>query len=575
MADSKDEGFERFEQFLTEWSRRDFLRRMGMTTAFTAFMAGGMEWLEACGGGSGNTGTVSQGKPGGHIVEGQISDISNVNPVFLNDTVSQIISGRAYEGLIDFDGKATRIPALATELPTVDSDNMTYHAKMRKDAKWSDGQPITADDVVFTFDLMTKDQYKDVKSRYRSQLADKLDSVTATDPYTLVFKTKGVQADFYDAFIGIGVLPKHVWSKLDPATINSTPLNQVPEVVSGAFVPVKWDKGSQYVMKRNDTFYRGKAYLDQFILKVVSDAVAVANQLKTGEIDVGLFDASQWDAMASAQSVDRLAYARPSFDYLIPNEDPAKTPKAQIFSDPEVRKALLMAINRKQAADKVYFGQADPADAPLSSTKWAHVTTKAQYPFDAAKAASMLDAAGWKKGADGIRAKNGVPMAWELRTNVGNKIRESFIQVIADAWNQLGCKVTTNPIQFPQLVTQLSQSRDFEMILLGISEGLDPDMTQLYASTSIGGGALNGAGYKNPKLDDLLKQGLQYVDRAKRKEIYAQAQELLMTDLPYLWLTWPHATWGISKRVKNFGVAAWNTYGSRPWFKDVYVTDGK
>jgi len=346
-------------------------------------------------------------------------------------------------------------------------------------------------------------------------------------------------------------------------------------VVSGAMVPVKWDKGSQYQMKRNDLFWRGKTNLDSYFLKVVPDAVQVANQLKTGEIDVGIPDLSQWDSLANVQNITRLSYVGPSFDYYIQNLDPAKTPKAAIFGDSQVRKALTTALDRKKVAEKVYFGLAAPADSSVSAAQWVHTTPKTQYPYDVAKAEKMLDAAGWAKGADGVRAKNGVRMEWELRTNAGNKVRETLITVLADQWKQIGANVTTKTIQFPQLVTQLSQTREFEMILLGISEGLDPDTTQLWSSKSIGGGALNGAAYKNPKVDDLLEQAVQTLDTQKRKGLYQQIQEILMEDLPAPLITYPKTIWGISKRVQGWNQGPWNTYAPRPWFKDVFVTDGK
>ena len=570
-----DPGSEQFDLFLQDWSRRDILRGMGGALAFTAFLAGGMEFLAACGGGS-TTANTQKVVKGGHLVEGIITDISNVNPIFINDTGSQIVGFRVYEGLLNQDVAGNLLPNVAVEVPKVDADQVTYKFKLRQDVKWSDGQPLTADDVVFTYQLMYDPKYKDVKSRYRSQLEQYLASVTAPDKYTVVFKTSTPYAPLLDTFANLPlILPKHVWEKLQPAEINSSDMNQVPTVGSGAFLPVKWDKGAQYQMKRNDTYFRGKANLDSFIYKVVPDAVAVANQLKTGEIDVGIVDKSQWDSLATAANIDRVVYAAPSFDYYIHNLDPAKTPKAAIFGDLQVRKALLTALDRKTIADKVYFGQADPADSSVSKAQWVHTTTKTQYAFDLAKANQMLDAAGWVKGADGIRAKGGVRMEWELRTNSGNKVRETLITVLADQWKQIGANVATKPIQFPQLVTQLSQSREFEMILLGISEGLDPDTTQLWHTKSIGGGALNGMAYKNPKVDDLLDQAVKTLDREKRKGLYQQVQEILMEDLPAPLVTFPKSNWGVSKRVKNFGIGPWNTYGPRPWFKDVYVSDGK
>jgi peptide/nickel transport system substrate-binding protein len=571
---SNSDAERQFDRFLAEWSRRDFLRGMGGALAFSAFLAGGVEFLEACGGNSTQTNTQNAVK-GGHLVEGVITDIANVNPIFINDTASAMIGTLAYSGLITVDAHGNLLPKMATAVPNVESDQVTYKATLRDGIKWSDGQPVTADDVVYTFQLMFDPQYKAVTSRYRSQLEAHLDSVTAPDSKTVIFKTKGPYAPFPISFLPIGILPKHVWSTLQPGAINSSPMNQVPTVVNGPMIPVKWDKGSQYEMKRNDQYFGGKTNLDSYFFKVVADAVQVANQLKTGEIDVGQPDRSQWDSLANVQNIDRVKYVAPSFDYYIHNLDPAKTPKAAIFNDVQVRRALLTALDRATIAQKVYFGLAAPADSSVSAAQWVHSTPKTQYPFDLAKANQMLDAAGWVKGSDGIRAKNGVRMEWELRTNTGNTVRQTLITVLADQWKQVGANVTTNPVQFPQLVTQLSQTREFEMILLGISEGLDPDTTQLWSSKSIGGGALNGMAYKNPKVDDLLDQAVVTLDRNKRKGLYQQIQEILMEDLPAPLLTYPESIWGVSKRVKNFNVGPWNTSSPRPWFNTVYVTDGK
>lgn len=570
-----------FERFLDAWSRRDFLRGMGGSLAFTTFLAGGMELLAACGGGNSGTQTNTQNaKRGGHIVEGNPTDIANLNPLYVNDVYSQTIAYRLYDALLSIDNQANLVPNLATDVPKVSSDGLSYTFKLHKGVQWSDGQPLTADDVAFTYQLMYAPEWKGAKARYRPQAEQYIQSVTAADPQTVVIKTTKVFAPFLITFCtGTsstgGILPKHVWQKLKPEEMASSEMNNLPTVVSGAMVPVKWDKGSQYVIKRNDNWFRGKTYIDQHVFKVTPSFVANANLLKTGEIDIGIVDNSVWDDLGNSQSVNRVGFTRPSYDYYLHNLDASRTPKAAIFGDSQVRKALYTALDKKKIADKVYFGQATPADSVMSSAQWAHTTPKTQYPYDLAKANKMLDDAGWKKGPDGIRTKGGVKMEWELRTNAGNAVRETLITVLADQWKQIGANVATKPVQFPQLVTQLSQTRDFEMILLGISENADPDLTQNYKSTSIGNGALNGSGYKNPEIDSLLDEGVQTVDRNKRKDVYAKIQDILMQDLPTPLVTYPKGLWGISKRVQNFGVGPWNQYGARPWYKDVYVSDGK
>ncbi|MDQ6790590.1 MAG: ABC transporter substrate-binding protein [Candidatus Dormibacteraeota bacterium] len=579
--DVSENDFSNFEDFLDAWSRRDFLRGMGGSLAFTTFLAGGMELLAACGGGNSGTQTNTQNaKRGGHVVEGNPTDIANLNPLYINDVYSQTIAYRLYDALLSIDNQANLLPNLATDVPKVSSDGLSYTFKLHKGVQWSDGQPLTADDVAFTYQLMYAPEWKGAKARYRPQAEQYIQSVTAADPQTVVIKTTKVFAPFLITFCtgtsGTGgILPKHVWEKLRPEAMPSSEMNNLPTVVSGAMAPVKWDKGSQYVIKRNDNWFRGKTYIDQHVFKVTPSFVANANLLKTGEIDIGVVDNSVWDDLGNSQSVNRVGFTRPSYDYYLHNLDASKTPKAAIFGDSQVRKALYTALDKKKIADKVYFGQATPADSIMSSAQWAHTTPKTQYPYDLAKANKILDDAGWKKGPDGIRSKGGVKMEWELRTNAGNAVRETLITVLADQWKQIGANVATKPVQFPQLVTQLSQTRDFEMILLGISENADPDQTQYYKSTSIGNGALNGSGYKNPEIDSLLDEGVQTVDRNKRKDVYAKIQDILMQDLPTPLVTYPKGLWGISKRVQNFGVGPWNQYGARPWYKDVYVSDGK
>lgn len=575
-GEAPDPGFEQFERFLEHWSRRDVLKSMGGALAFSAFLAGGVEFLEACanaGGGGNSGGNVVKG---GHVVEGTISDIANVNPIYLNDTASQVISGRCYDGLLDIQGDGTLIPALAKAVPKPASDNVTYKFELRQDAKWSDGSPITADDVVFTFQVLYDPKYKAAKSRYRPDFEEYMKSAVANDKYTVTLTMNKVWASFMDAYATTGILPKAVWEKLDPAAINSSDMNQTPTVVSGAMIPVKWDKGQQYTMKANDNYWRGRPNIDSFVYKVVSDAVGVANQLKTGELDVGQPDLSQWDSLATAQNLNRLSIDTPNFEYYQTQLDTSKSKAAAFFSDVKVRQALLYALNRQSVADKIYFGQAKVADSSIGSTNWSHITPKDhQYPFDVKKAESLLDEAGWVKGADGIRAKNGVKMAWELRTNAGNKVRENFIQVMADNWKAIGCQVNPVPVQFQQLVTQLTSTLNFDMILIGISVGnTDPDQSQLWHSRSVGQG-LNGMSYKNPAADKLMDDALATLDRTKRKDLYSQLQEILMNDLPAPLVLYPKTVFGVSKRVKNYNFGPYNRYGGRPWFKDVYVTDGK
>lgn len=570
-----DAGFERFERFLKEWSRRDFLRRAGAGAAWLAFSAGAAEVLAACARAGSNTTSVNPVK-GGKLIEGTISDISTFNTLNSGDTTSTQVIVLTHDGLLSLSAKGDNIPMLAQALPTVSSDQLTFTFKLRPNLKWSDGQPITADDVVFTYNLVFSPDTKDFVSRYRANLQGYLQSVTAKDQQTVVFQFSKVLANFVDTHSRYGILPKHILGDVTPKALNTHPYFSGPTVASGVFKFTRWDKGQQVVLERNPNYWAGQSYLDQYIYKVVTDAVVLAQQLKTGELDVGNPDPSQFDNLRTASNITTLAYLRPSWDYYLFNLGPG-TKGSTLFGDKNVRKALQTALDRVAMARAAYFGQAVPTDSIEPPTTWAYnpnVTPK--YPFDKAKAEKMLDDAGWTKGSDGIRAKNGVKLSFELNTNSGNKVREKLITIMQQQWHDIGVDVTPRPIAFQTLVTQLRSTHTFDVILLGIAFGdTDPDQTTLWTTSGIGSGGLNGMQYSNPQVDQLMADALKTTDRSKRKPIYFQIQNILADDLPAAMLTVPNSLWGISNRVKNFKPGPYNIYQARPWMKDVFVTDGK
>jgi len=573
--DTADPGFEQFEQFLKEWSRRDFLRRLGAAAAYTAFTAGIVDFLEACGGG--NTPTSQTPVKGGKLIEGTISDIATFNTLNSGDTSSTQMITLLFDGLQSITAKGDNISMLASAPPTVSSDQLTFTFKLRPNLKWSDGQPLTADDVVFTYNLIFSADTKDFVSRYRAILEGFLQSVTATDPQTVVFKFSKILANFVDTHCRYGILPKHILGSATPKALNTHDFfTKGPTASSGVFKFTRWDKGQQVVLERNDNYWAGAAHLDQYIWKVVTDAVVLAQQLKTGELDAGQPDASQFDNLKTVQTITALSHINPGFVYYQFNLEPTKA-ASKIFGDKNVRKALHTALDRTSMAKAVYFGQAVPADSVLPPTTWAYnPNVSPKYSFDKAAAEKMLEDAGWTKGSDGIRAKGGVRMSFEVNTNSGNKVRENLIQVMQQQWKDIGVDAQPRAIAFQTLVTQIRSTKTFQVILIGIAnQDTDPDQTTLWTTKGIGSAGLNGMSYSNPKIDELMDSALQSTDRAKRKPIYAQIQNILADELPAPMLFYPNYLWGINKRVVNFNVGPYNTYQGRPWMKDVFVSDGK
>jgi peptide/nickel transport system substrate-binding protein len=572
-GDAEDKGFEQFERFLEHWSRRDFLKRTGGAAAYMAFLAGGLEFLEACGGGS--TQTSQTPKKGGHVIEGNFSDIRTLNSMLSSDTASNQVIGLMFDGLLNYKKNGDLVPALASDLPKTSSDGMTYTFKLRSGLKWSDGQALTADDVVFTYQLAYDPKYKDVASPRRGDLSKYIASVTAPDPQTVVIQTTQVFAPFLANHALYGILPKHVLGSLDPKAVNTADFNTGPSVTNGAFKFVKWEKGQQVTLARNDNYWNGPAYLDSYVYKVLPDSVAVTNQLKTGEIDIGPVDPGQFDALKTATNVVTSEFPVPTFTFYAYNLDPAKL-GGQLFGDKAVRQALLYALNRQQIVTAIFFGHGSVANSVEPPTSWAYKDKpQVLYSFDKAKAESLLDGAGWAKGADGIRAKGGQKLKFEMITNAGNKQRESMLTVMQQSWKDIGVDATPKLIQFPQLVSQIVSIRTFDVFLVGFNWGADPDVSPLYHSRNAAPGGFNGADFKNDQADTLLDQALNTLDKSKRKDLYSQFQDLMSDQAPSPVILFNSGIWGVNTRVQGTDFGPFNQYAQRPWNAKVWVTDGK
>lgn len=563
-----------FDKFLDLWSRRDFVRNMGAAAAFTAFALGGLEFLEACGN-STTTGGPSGATPkkGGHVVELSIADIKTLNPVLTSDTASSAIVSQIYDGLYSTDSKAQLFPLLAKDQPKVSSDQLTYTIKLRDGMKWSDGTPITSDDVLFTYQLMWDPKYKDVNSPRRADLEQYVESITAPDATTIVFKTKTIYAPFAISQLSYGVLPRKEWGNLAPKEVNSTALNSAPTVTNGAFKNVVWKKGESITVSANDTYYRGRPYLDTWITKIVASSTAILDQLKTGEGDIGSVDASQFDATKTVDSLNLFSVPQLSFLFYLYQMDSSKS---KLFQDKSVRQALVLALDRPSIAKAIYFNQATVANTSMPPASWAYnKDNKPVFPFDKAKAESMLDAAGWKKGSDGTRANSaGDKLKFEMITNAGNKVRENMLVNMQQSWKDIGVDATPKFVDFNKvLVPAITDTRQFQVLLVGFSWGIDPDQAAVFHSRNNAPGGFNGMSYKNPALDKVLDDATGTTDMKKRKDLYFQMQQIIADDMPAPVLFFPNNIQAINKRVN--GVVVDTFTGRRAYQKDVWVADQK
>jgi peptide/nickel transport system substrate-binding protein len=544
-------------------SRRQFLKTTGLTVASFASL---LAFLEACASSGSSTGSATKG---GHVIEGINSDPDSLNPMLAVNNVGLITNSLLFESLLVVGPTGDMEPALAG-LPTQSSDGLTYTFKLQPNVKWSDGSPITADDVVFTFNTIISPDYKAFNSFQRSLAEQYIAWVSAPDASTVVITSKQPYATFLFSFgAKTPILPKKVLGSLSAAELNTASWNNAPDPVSGVFKLVKWTRGSQIEYARNPNYFRGPSNLDGYVIKVLQDAVALSTAARSGDVDIaGQVEYSQ---IASLKNSANLTVQSIQSDETTVLGFQLRTSHAsgQIFADKNVRQALCYALDRQNMLNAAEFGSAvltNSVEPPTSFTFDPNVTPV--YNYDQAKANSMLDAAGWTKGSNGVRQKNGVPFKFQLITDNQHGDHVTIAQVVQNAWQAVGAKVDVKLVTFSELIQALIFHREFDTFIIGFNinnSGPDPDEFNSWYSSSIG----NITGFS--MADDLINKGLATTDKNARIPIYQQLQVLLADQVPALPLWFLKYAWAVNKRVGNYNLNPYQMLGSRAWMKDVYV----
>ncbi len=507
-------------------------------------------------------------KKGGTLIVGTGGDVSAFNPVTEGNVITNSLMPLLFDALVFPDPDTMQpTPNLATKWE-ISPDGKTYTFTLKQGVKWHDGQPFTADDVKFSYELYMNPESGSTRA---AGLSQDIASVTVKDPQTVVFTLKDVVASFMTIDMMYGIIPKHILGSIAPKDFKASEFSTGKPVGTGPFKFKLQRLGDRVELTGNPDYHRGATALDTYIYKVVKDSTVTYQQLKTGELDYGSLSPELADDAKKQPNINVVDYD--TFTMLIfgYNVDPAKGPA--IFQDVTVRQALCYAADREAIAQKIYNGYATVAVGTEPPVTWAYQPDKIamKYPYDPKKAAQMLDDAGWKPGSDGIRAKDGKKLAFTLYTVSGSTSAAGHVQVVQEALKNIGVQMDVRYEEAPLVVARAQKSFDYDMFFFGLTTSPDPDQTRYWASNQHGPGA-NYYGYNNPKVDDLLMQGARTLDVEKRKQIYADMQNIIVADAPAFVSHFQKGLVAINKRVKNFiPNAVYPNFNAHQW----YVTDGK
>jgi peptide/nickel transport system substrate-binding protein len=459
-------------------------------------------------------------------------DISSLN-MFLATTANITALSELTMGFFTrFDAKGNPIPELVTEIPTianggVSRDGLTVTWHLRHGVRWSDGLPFDASDVVYTYRVAI-DPGNNIGVRDPWM---RLRSVDAAGPYTVVFHFKQPYAlfvqDYFSSQSTSCILPKHA---LGPGTaINDAPYNAKP-IGMGPFRYTAFERGDRVEMEANPYYWRGTPKLHGVTYKIITDVNTLLTQLQTGELDIG--DTLEGTVAVRAKTIPgKKTSTRPSTFIAALYFNVTRGAVADV----KVREALSLATNRQLVLDKVALGIGVLTESlvPKTTVDYADLPVRR---YDPGRAAALLDADGWKRSADGMRSKNGAPLAIDLAIPAGYAPSASLANVVHDDWGRLGVAVTIHTWADAQFFAPVSaggiiQSGKFDVANYSIGVGpIYSAINGYYDCAGIPPNGFNVPRYCNRAVDALDDRYLHSFDPAERHALAARFQRIISDD---------------------------------------------
>jgi peptide/nickel transport system substrate-binding protein len=463
------------------------------------------------------------GRRGGTFVGVVASDPQAGNRDTNTDLSSFYGFSPLYSALVHTNANREAVPDLA-ESWTISPDSKRYEFKLRQNAKFHDGTPVTSADVQYTVEQ--------VVGKYNAlaiSIFKNIDHLETPDDHTFVMVLKQPVAVLMLSLAqqNMVILPKHIYDGSDPRT---NPVNNTP-IGSGPFKFKEWVKGDHISLVRADDYYvPGLPYLDAVTLRVIPDAGSRTIAFQKGEIDFlpgQLVAREQVPQLQSVPGVQIDDHSGPPGQELL-FFNTTKKP----LDDVRVRTALSMAIDHQAIVDRAFFGagaKASTSHIEIDLGRFHNPSVKLPA-LDVASANQMLDAAGFARGSDGNRFSLGLSYA------PGNDSDRRSAELVKDMLTQVGIAVQATPLDQAIISQQVFTDANFDMFTASVTSNNDPELGKArhYVSSSIGASYGNGSRYNNPDVDQLFLQAAQTIDLDARQTAYWKVQEILARDLPTL-----------------------------------------
>jgi len=502
---------------------------------------------------------------GGSYVEGVVGARRHLDPVIAETAVDRDVARLVFSGLMRLDRGGEIAPDLASNV-SVEQDGKVWTFTLRDDARWHDGRPVVADDVVYTVGLFQDRAYAGpFAEAFRgvsvSRVGERIVRFTLPGPYGP-----------FAASTTFPVLPAHRLAGVPYLQLPADPFDQRP-IGTGPF-KVADVSAREIVLTANLDFYRtrperSRPYLDRFVLRSYDDPSSALVALARGELDgVSTISSEDAERVRPLRSVAVYSYPTNDFTALFLNLRPERA----VFRDRAVRQAVATAIDRGRVLDLAIDGRGRVADTFLPPTSWAYAKDVKRYEHSMSEARAILDAAGWKDSdGDGIREKGGVALKLSIATSDEASRTGAGTQIVQDL-TAVGIQAQLRTLPFDQLVDTVARPRDFDALLVGVTSAPDPDPYPFFHSSQSKDPGYNFSGFSTLPIDRNLEAARRTSDREQRRALYEPVFRAIADEVPVVFLYFSDFLYAQHTAVKGLKIAQIVDPSQRLWdAEDWYV----
>lgn len=507
---------------------------------------------------------------GDFYIDAFSATVKTLTPLVSGDIYADRIQGYVLDTLLRMDLNSLKYEPWIAESWEISEDGLTFTFKLRNDVVFSDGEPLTANDVQFTYEWIMNP--KVAAPRERSSM-EKLAHVKALDDYTVEFKFREPYFRSLELCGSMDILAEHYYSQFTEDKFNESPglmFGSGPYKMS--VDPKKWTPGSQKIeLVRNDNYWGPRAPLDRVIWREILEDTAMEAEFRNRGIDrlsvrpASYRKLSRDDDLRAKADLYEYEYVSSGYVYVGWNQRRNERPTA--FADKRVRQAMTMLIDRDTIAKRVYDNLWTTATGPFHPLSWQVNKDIEPWPYDPERAKALLEQAGYiDRDGNGVReSPQGEPLTFELIHSIGSAEVDQMVLLMKDAMAKAGVELKPDPLEWPTMQQKLDD-RGFDAIMLGWGGVVNTDVYQMFHSDQIDDGGDNYTYYLSDKVDDLIERARTTVDREEGAGLWRQVHETLHEDQPYTFMFNRKAVVYVDKRIENIQITpvgmnfAWEFY---------------